>query len=74
VSTAGALSAPDVFAEAQGPAWIRALHKTENVFTTVLLSALVILPLAEALVRRVFRIGIPGSSSILQHLMRAKDD
>lgn len=68
-STTGALSAPIVFAEPQGPAWIRSLHKTENVVTAALLSALVILPLAEAFLRRVFRIGIPGSSSILQHLM-----
>lgn len=54
---------------AKVPRCSNALRSAENAFAAVLLSLLVALPLAEAFLRRTFRIGIPGSSTVLQHLM-----
>ena len=48
--------------------WRTLLHKSENVVLSVALGAMAVLPLAEIALRTTFGFGIPGSSSIVQHL------
>jgi tripartite ATP-independent transporter DctM subunit len=42
---------------------------TENVLVSLALGAMVVLPLAEAVLRRTFHVSIPGSITIVQHLV-----
>jgi C4-dicarboxylate transporter, DctM subunit len=42
--------------------------RLENVLITLVLGALVALPLAEAVLRRLIRVGVPGSAALVQHL------
>jgi tripartite ATP-independent transporter DctM subunit len=48
----------------QSRAWI---HKTENGAISILLAAMMVLPLAEIVLRAVFKQGISGSTIIVQH-------
>ncbi len=52
----------------QRPTWIRWLRSGENSVAGFVLAALVLLPLLEILLRKLFRTGITGSSSFVQHL------
>jgi hypothetical protein len=45
------------------------LHDFENFAISLVLAGIIILPLAEAALRRTFHVGIPGSNAILQHLV-----
>ena len=47
----------------------RVLHTAENLLLTFALTAMVLLPLAEAMLRRFFGAGIPGASQLTQHLV-----
>ena len=48
---------------------IRALVTLENLIACVALAAMVLLPLLEILLRRLFGVGVPGSGPIVQHLV-----
>ncbi len=50
------------------PTWRRMIGRTENLLITVALAAQVLLPLAEAALRKWFGIGISGAATIVQHL------
>ena len=43
------------------------ISRVEDVAVSLVLAAMVVIPLAEALLRRAFHTGIPGSSAIVQH-------
>lgn len=49
------------------PWWRRAFHSGENSLVVFVLAALVIVPLAEVALRKVFGTGIAGSTSFVQH-------
>jgi C4-dicarboxylate transporter DctM subunit len=49
--------------------WRSRLHDFENLAISLVLAGIIILPLAEAALRRTFHVGIPGSNAILQHLV-----
>jgi tripartite ATP-independent transporter DctM subunit len=51
------------------PSWAGALKSAENAVVSVALLAMVAIPLAESVLRRVFHTGIPASTSIVQHLV-----
>ncbi len=53
----------------RAPRLLRALHFAEDVALALALGAMVALPLAEALLRRVWQTGIPGASALTQHLV-----
>ncbi|HPA17587.1 MAG TPA: TRAP transporter large permease subunit [Verrucomicrobiae bacterium] len=53
------------------PGFVRVLHRAEDVLLSLALGAMVILPLAEALLRRFWQTGIPGASALTQHLVLA---
>lgn len=55
-------------ASAQRPVWIRWLRAGEDGVMGFVLTALVVLPLLEIALRKVFHTGITGSSSFVQHL------
>ncbi len=44
------------------------LARGENLFLALVLGAMMIIPLAESALRALFRLGIPGSTAIVQHL------
>jgi len=46
----------------------RLFHSGENIVVALALAAMAILPIAEILLRGAFKFGIPGNSSIVQHL------
>lgn len=48
--------------------WRGWLHHTENTMVALTLAAMVILPLAEVALRKLFHAGISGGTAILQHL------
>ncbi|HAM71184.1 MAG TPA: C4-dicarboxylate ABC transporter permease [Verrucomicrobiales bacterium] len=50
------------------PAWRRRLRDGENLLTVVVLVAMMLLPVAEILLRATLKVGISGSSTIVQHL------
>jgi tripartite ATP-independent transporter DctM subunit len=50
-------------------AWTGVLRSAENAVVSVALFAMVLLPLAESLLRRIFHTGIPASTSIVQHMV-----
>ena len=54
-------------AEVEG--WRGRLRRGENLLLSAALGALVLLPLVEALLRKLFRTGLSGASSIVQHLV-----
>ena len=56
-------------AAAQRPAWLRALIGGENLLIVVALTAMVLLPCAEIVLRKFFKTGIPASMPIVQHLV-----
>lgn len=45
------------------------LNTAENAVVTVALFAMVLIPLAESFLRRVFQLGIPASTAIVQHMV-----
>ena len=49
------------------PWWRRAFHSGENSLVVFVLAAMVIVPLAEVALRKVFGTGIAGSTSFVQH-------
>src|SRR5437867_9822967 len=51
--------------------WRRVLLSSENLFLSVLLGAMAIIPIAEIVLRSTLGFGVPGSSSIVQHLTLA---
>ena len=54
--------------EAKGPLWRRLLFHGENSLIILALGAMMTLPVIEILLRNIFKTGISGSSSIVQHL------
>lgn len=54
---------------AEGRRGLRPLHHAEDLIAALALFLMVVLPLAEIVLRRVAGIGIPGSIPIVQHLM-----
>jgi C4-dicarboxylate transporter, DctM subunit len=50
------------------PGWRGVLLKAENLLLVVPLAAMVLLPVTEIILRRLFHTGISGSSAIVQHL------
>jgi tripartite ATP-independent transporter DctM subunit len=54
---------------AQLEGWCRILRDGENLIVTLALAVMVLLPLAEALLRKLFHTGISGASAIVQHLV-----
>jgi tripartite ATP-independent transporter DctM subunit len=50
------------------PGWLRHLRSAENGLTVLVLLSMVLLPVAEILLRAAFNVGISGSSAIVQHL------
>ena len=51
----------------QEPKWRRCLHGGEDAAVTLALAAIVVLPLAETVLRRTLRLGISGSTALVQH-------
>jgi tripartite ATP-independent transporter DctM subunit len=49
------------------PGW-RSLQQAENLLLVIPLSAMLLLPVAEIILRTIFKTGISGSSAIVQHL------
>jgi tripartite ATP-independent transporter DctM subunit len=54
---------------AQLEGWRRILRGGENLIVTLALAVMVLLPLAEAALRKLFNTGISGASAIVQHLV-----
>ena len=50
------------------PSWLSFLYSGEDYLLALVLAAMMILPLAELVLRRVANVGITGSSSFVQHL------
>jgi C4-dicarboxylate transporter DctM subunit len=50
------------------PPWVRVLWRAENWLVTLALAAMIVFPLTEVFLRKFFRFGISGVSSIEQHL------
>jgi len=61
----GNLAAPEPAKLSRGWRWLRA---SENMFLVIPLAAMLLLPVAEILMRSIFKTGISGSSAIVQHL------
>ena len=57
---------PGLFRSVARIAW---LTKAENAVVSVALLAMMLFPLAESLLRRVFQTGIPASTTIVQHMV-----
>ena len=57
------------FAQKIEPSWVGALKRAENAVVSVALFVMVVVPLAESLLRRMFHTGIPASTSIVQHMV-----
>jgi C4-dicarboxylate transporter, DctM subunit len=55
-------------ADEDRPLWSRWLYHGENGLLVIALAAMVTLPVAEILLRSIFKTGISGSSAIVQHL------
>jgi C4-dicarboxylate transporter DctM subunit len=51
------------------PSWAGALKSAENAVVSAALFAMVLIPLVESFLRRVFHTGIPASTSIVQHMV-----
>src|SRR5882762_5103079 len=49
--------------------WAGALKSAENAVVSAALFAMVLIPLVESVLRRVFHTGIPASTSIVQHMV-----
>lgn len=47
--------------------WRGTLHRAEDLIITLCLAAMIVLPLAEILLRKIFHTGITGASAFLQH-------
>ncbi len=47
--------------------WRRVAIGSENTIVSIALAVLVLLPLSEIVLRSVFRTGLPGSSTYVQH-------
>src|SRR5712692_9784035 len=62
----GAARLPEAGTERTG--WRRILPASENLLVSLALAAMIAVPLAEVVLRRTLRIGIKGSTSIVQHL------
>ena len=61
-----------IWSRAAGPgaAWVKPRLKTaENAVVSVALFAMVLIPLAESFLRRTFQVGIPASTTIVQHMV-----
>ena len=56
----------DVLASSTGNAWLNA---AENAVVSVSLLAMMLVPLVESFLRRVFQTGIPASTTIVQHMV-----
>ena len=59
-----------LFPEGEGPQeskWLRYFHHGENAVVTVALAALIVLPLAESIMRKTLHIGLSGSTALVQH-------
>ena len=48
--------------------WRRWLRQGENLLVVISLAAMMLLPVVEILLRAIFKTGLSGSSSIVQHL------
>ena len=53
--------------EKQESKWRRYFHHGENAVVTLALAALVVLPLAESVLRKTLHLGISGSTALVQH-------
>jgi len=69
--SAGTFSAeePQLLGPAQNRGWSAPFVRGENLLITLALGTMVILPLAEAILRRLFHSSIPGSITIVQHMV-----
>ena len=59
-----------LFPEGEGPQkskWLRYFHHGENAVVTVALAALIVLPLAESVMRKTLHLGLSGSTALVQH-------
>jgi C4-dicarboxylate transporter, DctM subunit len=63
---AGTFHTPPLEKAASG--LLRLFHGGENLLVSLALGAMVVIPLAEILLRSTFHMGIPASSSLVQHL------
>jgi C4-dicarboxylate transporter, DctM subunit len=59
---------PEVSSRATGK-WAARLARGENIAVSLALGLMVILPLAEALLRRTLHVSIPGSVALVQHMV-----
>ena len=64
VAGLGVVNSPDK----PPPRWRRLIYGGENLFIVFALAAMMIVPVAEIVLRSVFGTGISGSSAIVQHL------
>jgi len=53
--------------DAQAPKWHRCFRHGENAVAVLSLTALVVLPLAESVLRKTLHLGISGSTALVQH-------
>ena len=51
------------------PVWLRGVRTGENLVLVFVLAAMVLLPCAEIVLRKLFNTGIPASAPIVQHLV-----
>lgn len=65
LTSAGSLG-PDAPNSASEKTWFKAV---ENALVSVALFAMILIPLAESFLRRTFRMGIPASTTIVQHMV-----
>jgi C4-dicarboxylate transporter, DctM subunit len=69
MSSVAATLEVEVVEARKSSSWRSRLHHCENLAISFVLGGIVVLPLAEAALRRTLHAGIPGSNAILQHLI-----
>src|SRR5947207_4547851 len=71
MSSAAVLPTPQMLIrespQKQGPNWQRRLHRGEDAAVTLAFAALIVLPLAETVLRKTLGLGISGSTALVQH-------
>ena len=68
-SGSAVMSTPCPSAPGKHAAWIGALSSAENALVSAALAAMLAIPLLESALRRLFHVGIPASTSIVQHMV-----
>src|SRR5436309_7029410 len=59
---------PATHATREESPWRRFIRDSENLLVVIALAAMMLLPVAEILLRSIFKTGLSGSSAIVQHL------